>query len=180
MVFLTLSDFRGGSCKAACALEPLSPAQLPDPAGHSSRLALWWETPPSGADAQQYSPYGSSLLVPEHWHSVLPQAELLISSSISGGDLRNRFQSLAAAHSCWLVPERLCRAFPLPCPDGQGTPLPEPPQAEGFYSPSLGCRYLHWPDHVILFDTEQTLEQKILLAKECGFRGVVSVLPDQP
>ena len=174
MVLTTLSNFSGLCPTAACSCLPESADLLLDAAKQAEFLAVCWDTLPEPEILHDLSGLSSRLLVPVSWQSLLPQAGLLVSSSISGGDLRQRFQTLADRRCCWLVPERLCRQFPLPCPDGQGFPLSEIPRDSGFYSEALGCRYVHRPQNVILFDTEETLEYKIHLAQECGFLGVFS------
>ncbi len=114
--------------------------------------------------------WGSRLLVPEVWKQILPQAGLLISSALSGGDLRQRLEE-AASRRCFLVREPMSMTFPLPCPDGIGTPMVGIPKSAGFYSRALGCRYTHEPEKVWLYDTEETMQKKIQLAKAVGFQG---------
>ena len=98
----------------------------------------------------------------------------LVMDYVSGGDLRQRFREAAEHWQCWLQLQPMAVVFPLPCPDGQGSPVSELPKSAGFYSEALGCRYVHTPQQVILFDTEETLEQKIRLAQEFGFTGIIS------
>lgn len=139
-------------------------------------LAADWEYPTGKEELMLLSDVlGPRLLVAEPWQAVFPKAGVLIESSISGGDLRTRFSDAAAAYPdrCWLLAERLCAAFPLPCPDGQGKKA-EPPAEEGFFAESLGCRYVHKPGQVILFDTDETLKQKCRWAVDAGFLGWLS------
>jgi len=115
---------------------------------------------------------GDRLIVPEVWKELLPDSPILISSAISGGDLRTRFRQAAEEHDCYLLPEPLGMRFPLPCRDGVGETV-EVPDTQGFYSETLCCYYAHEPGSVILWDTEETMMQKTLLAKELGFLGCV-------
>ena len=139
----------------------------------ADHLAAVWDYP-AGAEELMLAAdvLGNRLLVSEPWQAMFPQAGVLIESSISGGDLRTRFSDAADAYPgrCWLLTERLCAAFPLPCPNGQGTRT-EPPAETGFFAESLGCRYVHKPGQVILFDTDETLEKKRQWALDTGFLG---------
>lgn len=139
-------------------------------------LAADWDYPAGKEELMLLADVlGPRLLVSEPWQAMFPQAGVLIESSISGGDLRTRFFDAAEAYPdrCWLLAERLCAAFPLPCPDGQGKQT-QPPAEEGFFAESLGCRYVHKPGQVILFDTDETLQQKCRWALDAGFLGWIS------
>lgn len=125
---------------------------------------------------------GQRLLVPEVWRNVLQTAGILISSSLSGGTLRDRFAEadLVAPGRCWLRLENLRMRFSLPCPDGCGTPLAENDLAQilsedsSFYSPELCCRYCYdLPDSIVLYDTAQTQQEKLTMAAHMGFCGAV-------
>ena len=52
---------------------------------------------------------GPRLVVPEVWRELLPHAGLLISSAISGGTMKQRFEEAvrAAPRRCWLLIEPL-------------------------------------------------------------------------
>ncbi len=170
MVLQTLTDFYGGSHPAVCSFAPEPDEELLQAAADGAYLVLDWPEPAP----QSFAVLGDRLLVPEGWAQLFPQAELLVSSAMSGGDIRQRFKEAAEQRQCWLQLQPMRMAFPLPCPDGEGIPVSELPRSEGFYSEALGCRYIHTPQQVILFDTEETLEQKIRLAQECGFRGIIT------
>ena len=120
--------------------------------------------------AQQYP---GQLIVQEVWKELLPDAPLLISSAICGGEVRDRFAFAAKERSCWLLIEPMRHKFPLPCPDAKGEALTSLPENTGFFSQTLCCRYTHFPGFVLLWDTEETLAQKLQLAKEAGFLGYV-------
>lgn len=125
---------------------------------------------------------GSRLLVRECWQKVLSQAGVLISSSISGGCLQQRFQEAAACLQgrCWLHLEPLRMRFKLPCPSGTGISLPEPELRQiltdkpSFYSSALVCNYCYGAENeIILFDTDDTMQEKLRLAQSEGFTGAV-------
>ena len=125
---------------------------------------------------------GPRLLVPEVWREILPTAGILISSSLSGGTLRQRLEDAQRASTgrCWLRLERLRMRFPLPCPTGAGKDLTQNEldrllqNGPGFYSPEFCCRYLYdLPDGIVLYDTEKTWEEKIKLAQSVGFSGAL-------
>lgn len=190
MVFDNLGDFP--------LLTPQSPLLLLSPfpeevqslalrAGTASYvLPLWDSTEPL---TQLAAILGPRLLVPEKLAQALPQCGVLIPSSISGGEFRQRLLEAAERYPrrCWLLLEQLCMEFPLPCPSGNGTELP-PKQLEAlllahpsFYDPGLCCRYCHYSRDgsyfMTLFDTADTSMQKAALAKEAGFSGAVSLQP---
>ena len=168
MVLQTLTDFYGGTHSAVCSFAPEPEEELLQ--AEAEYVVVDWPQPASPALAV----LDSRLLLPESWAHLFPQAGLLISSAMSGGDLRQRFREAAEHRQCWLQLQPMAVVFTLPCPDGQGSPVSELPKSVGFYSEALGCRYVHTPQQVILFDTEETLEQKIRLAQECGFTGIIS------
>jgi len=120
---------------------------------------------------------GPRLVVPEVWRDVLPQAGLLISSAISGGTLRERFLEAAAAapRRCWLLLEPMRMEFPLPCPTGTGQSISAIDCRNVFYSEALCCQYTHFirsgTGFMLLWDTDETLQRKLALAKSCGFLG---------
>ena len=114
----------------------------------------------------------NDLIVPEVWKELLPQASLLVSSALSGGEIQERFEDAARCRSCWLLIEPMCIRFPLPFPNGIGTQISEPPN-HGLYSKIMCCYYAHNESSVILWDTEETIERKMHLARSAGFKGFV-------
>lgn len=120
---------------------------------------------------------GSNLALPEFWGMHFPRCGVLISSAISGGNFAERLHEAAACYEgrCWLLVEPIRMRFPLPCPTGVGTPLDASPDLSGFFSRDLCCQYAHFcADHegyFLLWDTEETIARKLLLAHEAGFLG---------
>ena len=165
MVLTCVFDFQGRE-KSAVWLPAPEPAET-----NAEYLVVNWADPAREAALTALAArWGPRLLVPEIWRQVLPQAGLLVSSAISGGELKQRFLDVPSRR-CWLLEEPMCMTFPLPCPTGQGIPASEMPKNAGFYSPALGCRYTHRPGQVLLFDTEETMARKRRLAEQCGFLG---------
>ena len=177
MVLLPMYDVSGQVLRCLYASEPTPINKLQLPMAEADYLAADWADSTAEVPLSMlWERYGKRLLVPEPWQAVFPEAGVLISSSISGGNLKARFQQAAekAPCRCWLLLERMSMSFPLPCPDGQGRSV-EQPQEEGFYAEKLGCRYVHTPERVILFDTDETLEQKRQWAMDAGFAGWIKV-----
>ncbi|MBP3634095.1 MAG: hypothetical protein J6J43_05945 [Oscillospiraceae bacterium] len=125
---------------------------------------------------QQYAlKFSDLLIVPEIWKEVIPQAAIMISSAICGGEIKERFISAAKERPCWLLVEKICHRFPLPCLDAIGQSCDMPP-IDGFYAASLCCHYSHGAvpsGEMVLWDTEDTIQKKIQLAKDAGFHGFV-------
>ena len=117
-----------------------------------------------------YKKMGHRLVLREVWKELFPDVPILISSALSGGYLEDRFRQAAQNRSCYLLIEPMCVRYPLPFGDAQGEPIDKIPET-GFFSKSLCCRYAHSASHVLLWDTEDTLMQKMQLAKEAGFLG---------
>ena len=123
--------------------------------------------------------YGRKLLVEECWQQLLPEAGILISPLLSGGTLEQRFREAAEVMPgrCWLYGETMHHFLPLPCPSGQAQPMDFDPQTlpRSFFAEEFCCRCSCStdPPGLYLFDTLETLEEKIQLARRCGFRGVI-------
>lgn len=112
------------------------------------------------------------LVVQEAWKEILPESPLLISSAICGGDIRERFREAATQRPCVLLLEPIKNQFPLPCLNGYGEAMAELPQGRHFYSDALCCYYTHTPTAMMLWDTDETMKNKIQLAANAGFLGV--------
>ena len=117
-------------------------------------------------------------------------AELLISAAVSGGELRSRL-SEAKTHcsDLCLDMERLRHSFPIPCPDGEGTPVGESSLqamlrqgAEVHFSEELVCKAFTAEEHgkasFILFDDRETLVRKAKLAAEMGVGRCFLLYPE--
>ncbi len=117
-------------------------------------------------------------------------AEELISTALSGGDLRSRLEEARArCPQLCLDLERLCRSFPLPCPDGEGDPLPRQTLtwllrrgAKPSFSEELMCKAFHaeikGETRFILFDDRETLCRKAVLAASLGIGRVFLLYPE--
>ncbi len=117
-------------------------------------------------------------------------AEMLISTALSGGDLRSRLE--AAMTKCGglcLDLERLCRSFPLPCPDGEGEELSPRALAEFLrrgakpaFSEELMCKaftaQVKGETRFVLFDDRETLCRKVSLAASMGIRRSFLLFPE--
>lgn len=117
-------------------------------------------------------------------------AELMISSAVSGGSLRTRLEeALRRCPDLSLDLERLCRSFPLPCPDGEGEPLPRRELerllragAKPAFSEELMCKAFSaecgGEMRFILFDDRESLCRKALLAAEMGVCRAFLLYPE--
>ena len=116
--------------------------------------------------------------------------EMLISSALSGGDLRTRLEeALGRSGGLCLDLERLCRSFPLPCPDGEGDEL-SPRALAGYlrqgakpsFSEELMCKAftakVGGEMRFILFDDRETLCRKVKLASSLGVRRCFLLYPE--
>ena len=116
-------------------------------------------------------------------------AAMLVSTAISGGTLTERLR--AARERCgevWLDLERTRRLFPLPCPDGNGSPL-SPGELEQllsqgdapFFSEALQCRVsvLSSPVRFLLYDDGETLWRKAALAERLGISKGLLLIPEE-
>ena len=139
--------------------------------------------PPAGAEAAGEGGLGGQ--APGGTPGDLPQCGVLISSSLSGGTAMQRFSEAAEAAPgrCWLLLEWLSMEFPLPCPSGDGQALGKEAlharlqDRQSFFDSGLCCAYTHWLEdgrgRMVLYDTADTLTQKVHLARQAGFQGVV-------
>ena len=117
-------------------------------------------------------------------------AEMMISSALSGGDLRTRLEeALGRCDGLCLDLERLRRSFPLPCPDGEGEALSAKALAELLrrgakpsFSEELMCKAftaeIKGEMRFILFDDRETLCRKARLAASLGVRRGFILYPE--
>lgn len=132
------------------------------------------------------------LFVPEAYGTAAPQASVLICTALSGGTLRQRLEEAAqrfGPRRLALDLQRLRMRFPLPCPDGEGTPLCEKDLAallarspSVFYSSDLGAKYFTCTQdgrrQFVLFDDAQTLRRKIQAGQERGAAAGFLMFPE--
>ena len=118
----------------------------------------------------------------------LPQGAHLISTQLSGGSLPLylKEQRRLWGESLWLLIEPMCHLFPLPCPDGVGREI----EAEEsrrlqaarccYHAPEFLCQYCVLRENgqlaVHLFDTEQTLGEKLALAKRLEIINIIYIM----
>jgi len=85
----------------------------------------------------------------------------------------------------WVRLGPVCASFPLPCPPGGGEALSRAALAERitgkavFYAAPFGCMACVLPQppaRLLLFDTDETLKKKLLLAEARGAEGVFGCL----
>jgi hypothetical protein len=85
----------------------------------------------------------------------------------------------------WVRLGPVCASFPLPCPPGGGEALSRAALAERitgkavFYAAPFGCMACVLPQppaRLLLFDTDETLRKKLLLAEARGAEGVFGCL----
>lgn len=177
------STFQVLRCPSGRCLQVKAAASLPDDIPEDTYLVA--EIMEQTAQRQLLAleeKLGGRLLVPEVWQNVLQKAGILIPSSLSGGTLTDRLTEAyrAVPGRCWLYLEPLRMRFPLPCPSGAGTTLPRDTldrltaDKPSFYTPELCCRYCYdLPDGIVLYDTEDTWQDKLHLAQSIGLSGAV-------
>ena len=129
------------------------------------------------------------LLVPEG--CSVPGATVLINTAVSGGNFSQHLQeSIQRYPSAALDLQRLMMDFTLPAPTGEGKPL----SAEDlsslrkrlgpsvFFSPELCARYFTYMQsgqaHFVLYDDAETMQQKMKLAGDMGYRLALVMYPE--
>lgn len=133
------------------------------------------------------------LLVPQSYADAAPQSEVLLSSALSGGSLRQRLADVIArrgAERVALAVEWVCHDFPLPSPDGQGTPLSqetlgkllEERDGQVYFSDALCAHYFTYMSretggHFVLFDDGASIRKKLRVAARLGIRRAVLPYP---
>lgn len=185
---LLLADWDGAACTAAavqailreCSRRRYTAVALPFPA---PELASALAAPVSQA--------GVRLWVHEHCARIAPNSLVLVSASLSGGDLRSRLEDVCRVYGperIVLDLQRLRMEFPIPCPTGQGRPLSAGEfsrlrhGAAVYYSRELGARYFthRWggDTRFVLFDDGDTLRRKLALARELSIPRGLLTLPE--
>lgn len=137
---------------------------------------------------------GWNLLVPEHYASCSPHAQVMISSALSGGSLELRLkeaQQRFGRERVVLALQRSAEDFFLPSPTGGGRPLTqeqlhrlmEERSPSVFFSRELCARYFTYMSrdsgaHFVLFDDDQTLVKKVEVARSVGISTVLGAWTD--
>ena len=118
----------------------------------------------------------------------LPDNAFLFSSCNPVGNLKNQLQMLHDKHGTqlWFLIEPLRHLFCLPCPDATGQKLTAAQSlalqagAHIYDSPDFLCKYCVITDRgeirIHLFDTDETLQQKIRLAVDVGIDNIIYIM----
>ena len=118
-------------------------------------------------------------------------AAMLLSTAVSGGTLKQRLEdAVSRCGEVYLDLERTRHIFPLPCPDGVGSPISREEleqlsqKAEScFFSPDLQCKVLSvrrdTSVRFVLYDDTETLIRKTGLAQELGIRRGFLLVPEE-
>lgn len=145
---------------------------------------------PQQADAPVFSlsAQGGTLAAEQ---AAQPGCEVWVSSLLSGGTLRERLSTAKQRYGdrLWLRIEPFCTDFPLPCPTGNGIALTQEESlslraaCSVFYSAELCCMYCVRLKNSVpimhLFDTPQSIREKLLLAAQLGISHVFGEIPPQ-
>ncbi len=131
---------------------------------------------------------GLTLYVNEPYGTFTKRARVLLSSALSGGTLEGRLRAALTRYGrerLVLAVERMGEDFSLPAPDGQGRPLGWTRAAEQsrrlgaavHHSPELCASYYTYPQgeqtHLVLFDTDEDVREKLRLAQRLGVERVL-------
>lgn len=135
--------------------------------------------------------HGKVLYAPQIF--PVSSANVLISTAISGGSLREMLQSAQDRYGQKRIAldlQRLIMDFPLPCMSGQGRPmtldelntLRRRRDISAFYSRELGAQYfthtVNGEAHFVLFDDAQTIRQKLALGEKLGIETAFLMYPE--
>lgn len=129
------------------------------------------------------------LLVPQG--CSVPGATILINTAVSGGSLSQHLREAIVQYpNAALDLQRLMMDFTLPAPTGEGRPLSLEELTtlrkrlgpSVFFSPELCARYFTYMQggqaHFVLYDDAETMQQKMKLAKEMGYRMALVMYPE--
>ena len=134
---------------------------------------------------------GLTLYVNEPYGMSTQRAWVLFSSALSGGTLEGRICAALKQYGrerVVLAVERMGEDFTLPAPDGQGRHLGSGPAAElartrgetVFHSEELCASYCTFQEgdrtHLLLFDTDEDVREKLRLAQRLGVERVLLAL----
>jgi hypothetical protein len=134
---------------------------------------------------------GLTLYVNEPYGLCAPRARVFLSSALSGGTLEGRICAARKEYGrerVVLAVERMGEDFTLPAPDGQGRHLGSKSAAEMartrgltvFRSEELCASYCTFQEgdstHLLLFDTDEDVREKLRLAQRLGVERVLLAL----
>lgn len=168
-------DYAAGTVSGELMLVP----QGALPASEFSGCIFYLDT-----QAPAHLPICTRTLVPETLAASFPENPVYVSSQLSGGTLRMRLENALDTFSdrLWLIVEPFSDFFSLPCPSGVGLrgPLAEmqplcgaaPFQSEAFLCSCLPAEY-EAQRGLFLFDTGETIHEKLALAAEIGIQNVL-------
>jgi hypothetical protein len=136
--------------------------------------------------SEQSGRRGWPFYLPEAYSNYSNTAKIMISSSISGGTLRQRLSDAIhryGANRVALCIDRSAEDFYLPAPHGAGRPLTrdelrkrmEQMAPSVFFSNELCAHYFTYMNrdsgaHFVLFDDVGSIQKKLSLAEEMGIR----------
>ena len=134
------------------------------------------------------------IYVPYLYSVFCPDASYIVSSSISGGSLREHLDQLSDIHGSTrlvLECERIAMDFLMPSASSEGKHLSreelntllQNTQAQTFYSPELCTNYFTYTDHTgkthfVIFDNAHSLTDKLRLAQTLGFQAAFLLYPE--
>lgn len=134
------------------------------------------------------------IYVPYLYSVFCPDAKYIVSSSISGGSLREHLDQLSDIHGSTRLSvecERIAMDFMMPSPSAEGkrlsreelNALMQNTQAQTFYSPELCTNYFTYSDHTgkthfVIFDNAHSITDKLRLAQNLGFDSAFLLYPE--
>ncbi len=134
-----------------------------------------------------------ALYVPEFYGDRCPIAQVLVSSALSGGSLRQRLEEVTerfGSQRVTLAVERVAMDFYLPSPTGHGEELSrealhtlmEQRAPSVFFSSDLCAHYFTYMSrqngaHFILFDDAASIRKKLDLARQAGIGSALLAYP---
>lgn len=135
--------------------------------------------------------YRRRLYVPDSYAPQAANSKVLLCTALTRGRLQQRLEEATAQYTPQRIAldlQRLAMDFPLPAPDGQGTPLTPAALARRrlgqnvYFSDELCARYFtqqqNGHTHFVLFDDAHTLRRKMTLAKQLGIGEAFVMLPE--
>ena len=135
--------------------------------------------------------YCRQLYIPECCSHTTNQGKILLCTALSGGSLQQRLEEAVAQYGAARIAldlQRLMMDFPLPCPGGEGMPLPRQKlrnlqrEHSSYYCEALCAHYLTYrrsgETHFVLYDEADTLHRKMALAEALGITEGFVIWPE--